>query len=164
MEKLSPKQYALRWFWASLSPFQATFAVCGSLASLVGLYCLAYPPNVGGSVVALVVLIISVGLLVSAWLLGVFVTPYRMSIEEAEKAELRALIEKQKSTTVRMAEGIQNVISQLTEVCHQINSHKGTLGVPVNNCYELFNPIQDQIQRPIISQLKSLLPKEGKDV
>lgn len=58
----------------------------------------------------------------------------------------------------RMAEGIQNVISQLTEVCHQINSHKGKPGVPVNNCYELFNPIQDQIQRPIMNQLKSLLP------
>ena len=107
---------------------------------------------------------IPVGTAIIVLLLGVFpwllvILSYRYSHKiSAGQQDNEAAGEVQK-----MREGIQNVIGQLTEVCHQINSHKGTPGVPVNNCYELFNPIQDQIQRPIISQLKSLLPKENKD-
>ena len=92
-------------------------------------------------------------LLAIGFIVGVLTTPYYMSREDKAVEESR-----------RMAEGIRNAIGQLTEVCHKINSHKGTPGVPVNNCYEMFNPIQDDIQRPIMNQLKSLLPDGRKDV
>lgn len=147
----------LRWFWASLTPFQAVFAWCGSLASLVGLYCLAYPSGVDGSMLAFVVFIISTGLLIVAWAMGILVAPWHMSVQETEKAKLQSIIAEQRSTISRMVETIRGTVDELTNVCNQINVYKGTEKIPYPNPYQPLNAAQDQIQKSVIAKLKSLI-------
>lgn len=158
-------KYYLRLFWISLSPFHAAFALCGSLASLLGLYFLACPPNVEGRMVAFIVFLVSATLIVAAWIMGMLIAPYRLSVEESEKATMKASIEKQKSDILRMRDAIEQSKSALIDICDSITRGKGERGDPPDSRFILLENVHDSIYKTIVGKtLKSITPFEDKDV
>ena len=97
--------------------------------------------------VSFYLLVSSGALIVIGFLVGIFTSPYYMSGEQVRKQN----------------EGTRNVLAQLKEIGNQINTYKGTPDSPYPNAYAPLNSVQDQIQRPIMNQLKSLLPDGDKD-
>ena len=92
-------------------------------------------------------------LLVLGFIIGVFTTPYYMSREDKAVEEAR-----------RMADGIHVSLSSLTDICDSITRGKGERGNPPDSRFNLLEDIHDHIYKTIIENLKSLLPKEDKDV
>ena len=125
------------------------------IVGLAGLYVRAFPPN-GSDMVSFYLLVSSGALIVIGFLVGIFTSPYYMSVEDGKIANLGEQVRKQN-------EGIRNVLAQLKEIGNQINTYKGTPDSPYPNAYAPLNSVQDQIQRPIMNQLKSLLPDGDKD-
>lgn len=90
--------------------------------------------------------------LLLGFIVGVFTAPYYVSREDGTTEEVR-----------RMTEGIRSVILKLINVRNGINSYKGLPGEPYPGAYEALNGVQDQINKSVLVELKSLLSDGDKN-
>lgn len=97
--------------------------------------------------------VISISILLIALLFGFLVAPYRIVQERDNEQTIR-----------RMSDGIHVSLSNLTNICDSITRGKGEKGNPPDSRFILLENIHDHIYKTIIENLKSILPKEDKDV
>ncbi len=109
--------------------------------------------------VALVVFLVSTALIVAAWIMGILISPYRLSVEEAERADMKLTIEKQKLEILHMSDVIEQSKSALIDICDSITRGKGEKGDPPDSRFILLENVHDSIYKTIVGKtLKSIPP------